>query len=170
MNWGKLSVKNNCSMGDKNLLDCNIPPSVEIKFMKAFCKFPYPSQTQLLNFSLESGLSLKQVSNWFEMKRLKNRISWSPAEIEYAKDVIAKYNKQREQNVKNNSEKLPHNNNASKKESVNQSVPSTSAQEENLASSSQSQVIFFYINLFVFNYNKKFLRLFVRLLLYHIFL
>ena len=67
------------------------PAAIEIKFMEAFCKFPYLTEGQLKEFAENSGLSLTQILHWFIKKRLQYNISWNPLDIDYAKSIIRKH-------------------------------------------------------------------------------
>jgi len=89
---------NNFAVDDGSYAESFFRATTELKFMKAFCEFPYLTEDQLKKLSEESGLSCKQINCWFNKKRLQNNISWSPSDIDYAKSIILNHNKKRQNN------------------------------------------------------------------------
>ena len=90
-------LKNSYIIKYNSLGDNFIPANIELRLMEAFCKFPYLTENQLLEFPEKFGLSLDQILNWFSKTRLQNNISWNPLRIDYAKSIIKKYEEKKKQ-------------------------------------------------------------------------
>ena len=90
-------LKNSYLVKDNSPRDNFLPATIELKFMEAFCKFPYLSEGQLREFSENFGLSLNQILHWFSKTRLQYNISWHPLDIDYAKSIIKKHDEKKKQ-------------------------------------------------------------------------
>lgn len=46
-----------------------------------FCRFPYPSVTEITGLSSQTKFSEEQIKVWFSAQRLKHGVSWTPEEV-----------------------------------------------------------------------------------------
>ena len=128
-----------------------ITPTIELKFMEAFCEFPYLTKGQLMEFSENFGLPLTQILCWFNNRRLHYNISWSPLEIDYAKSIIRKYDEKQKQNNGDSLKKvaLDNGNETTDMSSMESAASNSQAKDLNFASSSGNLVDIFILFIYV---------------------